>query len=124
MKKIPETVLKLGIASFWSIVFVAAFVTTTPKPWVLTIIGIGLGLISGHVRTQAILAGKAKTAANILICVFGIGLLVLAMAIAEDMFIGAWGASLAGCLITDCLYSLPASRRQSCAIQEIVSDRT
>ena len=40
----------------------------------------------------------------------GIGLLILAMALAEDMFIGAWAASFAGYLLSVAV--LPAMFRK------------
>lgn len=112
MGKTPATTWKIGIASLWGIALVAAFATTTPRPWALTITGMGLGCLVGHVRSRAIGAGKPARMANALAWLCGIGLMVLAMAFAEDMFIGAWAASFAGCLLLDCVYSLLASCRK------------
>ena len=75
-------------------------------------IGLILGCLSGHFRSRAIEAGARTKVINAFGWLCGIGLLVLAMAFAEDMFIGAWGASVAGFLLADSLYSLPASLRK------------
>ena len=56
--------------------------------------------------------------ANALTWLCSIGLLVLAMAIAEDMFIGAWAASFAGCLLLNSVYSLRASSRKEHVLSE------
>jgi hypothetical protein len=46
------------------------------------------------------------------------------MAFAEDMFIGAWAASFAGCLLLDCVYSLPASYRKEQVSSGVATDGT
>lgn len=112
MNRISRSTLKLGITSFWGVALVAAFVTTTPRPWLLTIIGLGLGCLAGHFRSRAIAAGTVARVANVLGWLCGIGLLILAMAIAENMFVGAWAASLAGYLFADGMYSFPAVLRE------------
>lgn len=102
---------RAGWAGFWSLVLVAAFATTIPTPWLLTATGLGCGGVIGLVRSHAIATGKRTTLATVLAWACGIGLLVLAMAFAEDMFIGAWAAGVAGCLLLDSLYSLWALHR-------------
>lgn len=113
MNQISRTTAKLGTAALCGAMLVAAFVTTTPRPWLLAIIGMGLGCLSGYFRSRAIDAGNSTKSINMLGWLCGIGLLVLAMAFAEDMFIGAWAASLAGYLLADNLYSFPAIRRKA-----------
>ena len=124
MGKTSATAWKIGIASLWGIALIVAFATTTPRPWRLTIIGIGFGCLVGHIRSRAIGAGNPARMANVLACLCGIGLLVLAMAIAEDMFIGAWAASLAGFLLSDCVYSLTASYRKEQVSSDAATDGT
>ena len=105
MGKGPTTVLKAWTV-FLGIALVAAFSTTTPKPWTLAAIGLGLGCVAGSVRARAIATGTASRMANALGWLCGVGLLVLAMAFAEDMFVGAWAASFAGYLFADRVRSL------------------
>jgi hypothetical protein len=124
MSKISATALKIGIASFWGAVFVAAFATTTPKPWALTIAGIGLGCLSGHIRSRAIRAGKAAGTANALAWLCGTGLMVLAMAFAENMFMSAWAASFAAYWLFDRALSIPASCRKNRAPPGAAADGT
>lgn len=112
MKNTPTIVRTVGIASLWAIALVSAFLTTTPRPWALTIIGIGLGCLVGYLRSRAISAGTPARMANALTWLCGIGLLVLAMAIAEDMFIGAWAASFAGCLLSERVFTLASNRKE------------
>lgn len=100
-----------GWACFWSFVLVAAWATTIPTPWLLTAIGLGCGGLIGHVRSHAIAMGKRTALATVLAWACGIGLLILAMAFAEDMFVGAWAAGVAGCLLLDSLHSLWARHR-------------
>jgi hypothetical protein len=119
-----KIVWKIGIASLWGIALAVAFVTTTPKPWTLTLIGISLGCLVGHIRSRAIGAGSPARMANSLVWLCGVGLLVLAMAVAEDMFIGAWAASFAGCLLLDCVYSIPASYRKKQVSSGVAIDGT
>jgi peptidoglycan/LPS O-acetylase OafA/YrhL len=124
MSKTRAILWKIGIASLWGVALVAAFATTTPKPWSLTIIGMALGCLIGHIRSRAIGAGSPARLANTLAWLCGIGLLVLAMAVAEDMFIGAWAASVAGCLLLDCVYSLPASYHKEQVSSGVAIDGT
>lgn len=112
MNRISGTITKLVATAFWGVALVAAFATTTPRPWLLATVGIGLGCLSGHFRSRAIEAGARTRSINAFGWLCGIGLLVLAMAIAEDMFIGAGAASLAGYLFADGLCSFPAVRRK------------
>lgn len=54
---------RLGVTAAWASVFALAFVTTTPKPWLLTSVGIGLGGISGYLLVAsmfALLAGYCR----------------------------------------------------------------
>lgn len=102
---------QIGPAFLWGIVLAAAFATTRPPPWLLTLTGVGCGGLVGHLRSRAIAAGKRTTLAAALAWLCGIGLLVLAMAFAEDMFLGAWAASFAGCLLVGSVYSLWTSHR-------------
>jgi hypothetical protein len=114
--------LRLGVASFWGVALVAAFVTTLPRPWLLTIVGVGLGCWSGHLRSQAAATGRAARMANVLGWVCGIGLMVLAMAVAENMFVGAWAASFAGYLFADRVYLLLAIyRRERWAAERVTN---
>lgn|GEM_PF-3678244 len=122
MSKISTAALKIGIASFSGVVLVAAFATTTPKPWILTITGMGLGCLAGHIRSRAIRAGNTARTTKVLAWLCGIGLMVLSMAVAEDMFIGAWAASFAGYVLFDCLFSLPASYRKEQSPPVAVAD--
>src|SRR3546814_408322 len=87
MSKTSATLLKIGIAVLLGIALVAALVITTPKPWTLTIIGMCLGCLSGYIRSRAVGPGKPARAATAFTWLCGIGLMVLAMAFAEDMFI-------------------------------------
>ena len=105
MGKGPTTTLKAW-AVFLGVALVAAFSTTTPKPWALAAVGLGLGCFAGSVRVRAIAAGTTARMANALGWLCGVGLLVLAMAFAEDMFVGAWVASFAGYLFADRVCSL------------------
>ena len=107
------TTTRLAVAALWAIALVAAFATTVPRPWLLTAAGIGLGCMAGYLRMRAIATSTGTRLANALAGLGGIGLLVLAMAFAEDMFLGAWAAGLAGCLLADALVSLPAMRRRA-----------
>lgn len=103
--------LKLAVTIFWGIAGVAAFATTLPRPWWFAFAGIGLGCLAGRLRKRAIAAGTGAGTANLLGWLCGIGLLVLAMAFAEDMFLGAWATGFAGYLFADGLCSLSATRR-------------
>jgi len=109
MSKLSTTAWELGVAGIWAIALAVAFATTTPRPWVLTIIGISLGCVSGYLRSRAIQRGAASSAAKALTWLCGIGLLILAMAIAEDMFVGAWATSFAGYLLLSSMVTLPAT---------------
>lgn len=122
MNRISRTASKLGFAALWAVAFVAAFATTVPRPWLLSIIGISLGCLSGHFRSRAIAAGGGARTANALGWLCGIGLMILAMAIAEDMFVGAWAAGFAGYLFADGVYSLPAVRRREQGSHATASD--
>ncbi|QNN46620.1 hypothetical protein H9L17_00025 [Thermomonas brevis] len=104
--------LKLAVTAFWGIAAVAAFATTVPRPWWFAFAGIVLGCMAGRLRSRAIAAGTGARTANVLGWLCGVGLLVLAMAFAEDMFLGAWAAGFAGHLFADGLCSLPAARRK------------
>ncbi|WP_139202994.1 hypothetical protein [Pseudoxanthomonas sp. GM95] len=81
--------------------WVAAFATTTPKPWWLTLLGLGLGSVMGILRSRAARAGTSTRTATVLGWLGCIALLVLAMAFAEDMFLGAWATSVLACLLVD-----------------------
>lgn len=98
-------------AGFWSLVLVAAWATTIPKPWLLTAAGLGSGGVIGYLRSRAIAADRPTMPATLLAWACGVGLLVLAMAFTEDMFLGAWAAALAGCRLVDGLCALRASHR-------------
>jgi hypothetical protein len=124
MSKGSRTALKLVATSLRGVGLVAAFATTTPKPWTLTIIGIGLGCLSGRIRSRAISAGVTARTANALGWLCCIGLMILAMAFAENMFVGAWAASFFGYLLADRLYSPPASLRKERAAPGAVTDGT
>lgn len=104
--------LKLAITLFWGIAGIAAFATTVPRPWWFAFAGIGLGCVAGRLRSRAIATGNGAGTANVLGWLCGISLLVLAMAFAEDMFLGAWAAGFAGYLFADGLCSLPAARHK------------
>ena len=96
---------------------VAAFSTTTPKPWALAAIGLGLGCVAGGIRSRAATGDATARIANVLGWLCGVGLLVLAMAFAEDMFVGAWAASLAGYLFADRVCSLAFGPRKGAATE-------
>lgn len=104
--------LKLAVTAFWGIAAVAAFATTVPRPGWFAFAGIVLGCMAGRLRSRAIAAGNGARTANVFGWLCGLGLLVLAMAFAEDMFLGAWAAGFAGHLFADGLCSLPAARRR------------
>ncbi len=112
MNRISGTASKLGFAILWAIALAAAFATTLPRPWLLTAIGAGLGCVAGHFRSCAIASGGSARTANALGWLCGVGLLILAMAFAEDMFVGVWAAGFAGYLLAEAVYSLPAIRRK------------
>ena len=112
MRKFSTATWRLGTVAIWSIALAVAFATTTPKPWALTVIGISLGCVSGYLRSRALRTGASSHAATILTWLCGIGLLILAMAIAEDMFIGAWAAGFAGYLFLASVLVLPAIHRK------------
>jgi len=113
MSKGSGTALRLGITAFLGLGLVAAFVTTTPKPWALTIVGTGLGGLAGRMRSRAISAGVTAGVANVLGWLCSVSLLVLAMTFAENMFIGASAASVSGYLLADRVLSLPAACRKA-----------
>jgi hypothetical protein len=122
MSKGSGAALRFGIAAFLGLGLVAAFFTTAPKPWTLTIIGIGLGCLAGRMRSRAISSGVTASVANILGWLCGTGLLVLAMALAEDMFLGAWAASVFGYLLADRMLSFPAAYRKERTASGAVTD--
>jgi|SRR5690606_26368882 len=103
---------RLATIAACAIALAVAFITTDPKPWTLTILGMCLGCVSGYLSARATRKGLPSSAARVLTWACGIGLLILAMAIAEDMFIGAWAASFAGYLLLASALLLPASFRK------------
>ncbi|WDS35318.1 hypothetical protein [Pseudoxanthomonas sp.] len=124
MRKGLGTALRFGVLAFLGLGLVAAFFTTTPKPWALTLFGIGLGCIAGRLRARATTAGLPARTANLLGWLCGIGLLVLAMAFAEDMFLGAWAASVSGYLLADRALAFPAADRRARIAAGVPIDRT
>lgn len=113
MSKLFRVTWKLVVVGMWAVALAVAFATTTPKPWTLTILGVSLGCISRYLRSRALRAGAYSSAAVGLTWLSGVGLLILAMAFAEDMFIGAWAASFAGYLLLASVLVLPTiSRKQ------------
>ena len=117
-----RTLLRAGTAALWGAVLVAAFATTLPRPWLLTIAGVCCGCVSGHLRSRATATGASIKAANALGWLCGAGLLLLAMAFAKNMFVGAWVASVSGYLLADKLYSLAASHRRGRALFGAAAD--
>jgi hypothetical protein len=103
MSKLSTTVRWRATMVILTIVLIAALVTTTPKPWMLTIVGICLGCVSGYLNARAARKSASSMAIRAIAWVCGIGLLILAMAIAEDMFVGAWAASFAAYLLASIL---------------------
>jgi hypothetical protein len=112
MGKHYEITWRLAAIALWSVALIVAFVTTTPKPWTLTILGISLGGVSGYLGARSIRKGAFSAAARALPFACGIGLLILAMAFAVDMFIGAWVASFAAYLLTASVLVLPTLLRK------------
>ena len=109
MGKLSATAWKSGVTGIWAIALVVAFATTSPKPWALTVTGIVLGCISGYRRSRALRTGAPPRGAKILSWLCAIGLLILAMAIADNMFLGAWAASFAGYLLLSAMFALSVS---------------
>ena len=109
--RIPASAWKLSLAALWAIVLVAAFATTTPKPWTLTILGAALGCVAAIFGTRARRAGVAPRATRWLGWLCGVGLLILAMAVAEDMFLGAWAAGFSAYLFVASMFAPGATRR-------------
>ena len=103
---------RLAKIAVCAIALVVALATTTPRPWALTILGMGVGCVSGYFSGRATRKGLSSIAARALTWVSGIGLLILAMAFAENMFIGAWAASFAGYLLLVSVAVLPAMFRK------------
>ena len=103
---------RLATIAACAIALVVAFATTTPRPWALTILGMGVGCVSGYFSERTTRKGLSSIATRALTWGSGIGLLILAMALAEDMFIGAWAASFAGYLLLVSMAVLPAMFRK------------
>jgi len=99
MSRISKTAWQFATIAILVVVLVVAFLTTTPKPWMLTFLGACLGCVSGWLGARAVRKGASSMAIRAITWACGIGLLILAMAIAEDMFVGAWVASFAACLL-------------------------
>ena len=103
---------RLAKIAVCAIALVVALSTTTPRPWALTILGMGVGCISGYFSARATRNGLSSIPTRALTWGSGIGLLILAMALAEDMFIGASAASFAGYLLLVSMAVLPAMFRK------------
>ena len=86
----------------------AALITTRPVPWLLLAAGLFLGTAIGYARARA---NRFKSFLGSPInWVAFVSLLIVAMALASDMFIGAWAASLSAYFVSKFLALLAARR--------------
>ena len=118
MGKISTTARWLTTMVILVVVLVVAFATTTPKPWILTMFGMCLGCVSGYLSARATQKAASPMAIRAITWACGIGLLILAMAIAENMFVGAWAASFAAYLLASILMMAIILRKQHLVVAD------
>ena len=97
---------KLLYVMLWLGVLAAALITTRPVPWLFVAAGLFLGTAVGYARAR-VNRFKAFLGHPVNWVTF-VSLLVIAIAFASDMFIGAWAASLSAYFVAKFLVLLAA----------------
>ena len=126
--------VSFAAATLWLLLLWWMLETTRPVPLDQTLVGALLGVAAGYLRLRAILSDPptffaAKTASDLrhaliavrpgkysvaLLWANGIGQLLWAMALAPDMFIGAWVAAVAAFGLTRHIVPLSAISGLGC----------
>jgi len=95
--------------TLWLVVLAAALITTRPIPWLFALLGLFIGTVAGIARTRA--TRFRPFLGHPVNWLTFVALLVVAMAFASDMFIGAWAASLAAYFVAKFTIVLTARPR-------------